>query len=57
MSSPIPSTIVRRADGGLGGSTRNSPRGLRQFDLAVHEWIGLIAYRVSGRIDELFPSP
>jgi len=32
-------------------------RGLRLFDLAVHEWIGLIAYRVSGRIDAWFPGP
>jgi uncharacterized SAM-binding protein YcdF (DUF218 family) len=32
-------------------------RGLRLFDLAVHEWIGLIAYRVSGRIDDWFPGP
>ncbi|HYA72210.1 MAG TPA: YdcF family protein [Roseiarcus sp.] len=31
--------------------------GLRLFDLAVHEWIGLIAYRVSGRIDDWFPGP
>ena len=33
------------------------PRGLRLFDLAVHEWIGLIAYRASGRIDDWFPRP
>ena len=32
-------------------------RGLRLFDLAVHEWIGLIAYRASGRIDDWFPGP
>jgi uncharacterized SAM-binding protein YcdF (DUF218 family) len=32
-------------------------RGLRLLDLAVHEWIGLIAYRVSGRIDQWFPGP
>ncbi len=32
-------------------------RGLRLFDLAVHEWIGLIAYRVSGRIDAFLPGP
>ena len=32
-------------------------RGLRLFDLAVHEWIGLAAYRASGRIDHWFPGP
>ncbi|THD44831.1 MAG: YdcF family protein [Bradyrhizobium sp.] len=35
----------------------NLPRGLRLFDLAVHEWIGLVAYRLSGRIDDWFPAP
>jgi uncharacterized SAM-binding protein YcdF (DUF218 family) len=29
--------------------------GLRQLDLAVHEWLGLLAYRLSGRSDEIFP--
>jgi uncharacterized SAM-binding protein YcdF (DUF218 family) len=32
-------------------------RGLTLFDLAVHEWIGLVAYRASGRIDDWFPRP
>lgn len=32
-------------------------RGLRLLDLAVHEWIGLAAYRASGRIVDLFPAP
>jgi uncharacterized SAM-binding protein YcdF (DUF218 family) len=31
--------------------------GLRLFDVGAKEWIGLIAYRITGRIDELFPSP
>jgi uncharacterized SAM-binding protein YcdF (DUF218 family) len=32
-------------------------RGLQLTDTAVHEWIGLLAYRVSGRTSELFPKP
>jgi uncharacterized SAM-binding protein YcdF (DUF218 family) len=35
----------------------NLPHGLVLFDLAVHEWIGLVAYRLSGRIDAFFPGP
>jgi uncharacterized SAM-binding protein YcdF (DUF218 family) len=31
--------------------------GLARTDVAVHEWVGLIAYRLSGRITELLPSP
>jgi uncharacterized SAM-binding protein YcdF (DUF218 family) len=27
------------------------------FEIAVHEWIGLLAYWASGRIDEPFPGP
>lgn len=32
-------------------------RNLRIFELALHEWIGLAAYRASGRIAHLFPGP
>jgi uncharacterized SAM-binding protein YcdF (DUF218 family) len=31
--------------------------GLAATDLAVHEWVGLIAYWLSGRTSELFPGP
>jgi len=31
--------------------------GLELFDDAVHEWEGLLAYRVTGRTDALFPAP
>ncbi|MEO1034427.1 MAG: YdcF family protein [Pseudomonadota bacterium] len=30
---------------------------LQTLDLAMHEWIGLIYYRLRGRTDELFPAP
>lgn len=33
------------------------PDGLKRFDLAVTEWAGLAAYRLSGRTSELLPAP
>jgi uncharacterized SAM-binding protein YcdF (DUF218 family) len=32
-------------------------RGLRRTDTAVHEWIGLLMYRITGKTAELFPGP
>jgi uncharacterized SAM-binding protein YcdF (DUF218 family) len=34
-----------------------SEEGLQHTNLAVREWLGLIAYRLTGRTDELFPGP
>jgi uncharacterized SAM-binding protein YcdF (DUF218 family) len=31
-------------------------KGLSLTNIAVHEWIGLVAYRLTGKTDELFPS-
>jgi uncharacterized SAM-binding protein YcdF (DUF218 family) len=31
--------------------------GLARADIAVREWIGLVAYRATGKIDELLPGP
>lgn len=31
--------------------------GLRRLDLATREWVGLVAYRLAGYTDALFPSP
>jgi uncharacterized SAM-binding protein YcdF (DUF218 family) len=31
--------------------------GLGRTDIAVREWLGLVAYRVTGKIDELLPGP
>lgn len=32
-------------------------RGLARTDAAVHEWLGLVVYRLSGRTSELLPGP
>ena len=34
-----------------------SANGLRQTDIAVREWLGLLAYRLWGRTSELLPGP
>ncbi|MPZ54885.1 MAG: YdcF family protein [Rhizobiales bacterium] len=31
--------------------------GLARLDTALHEWVGLVAYRLAGRTAELFPGP
>ena len=31
--------------------------GLRRTDTAVHEWVGLLVYRLTGKTTELFPAP
>ena len=36
---------------------RGLANGLERLDAAAYEWIGLFAYRLSGRTAELFPSP
>ena len=37
--------------------TRNGANGLGKTDVAMREWIGLVAYRIMGRTDELLPGP
>jgi hypothetical protein len=31
--------------------------GLTNTDIAAHEWIGLLIYRLTGKTLELFPAP
>ena len=31
--------------------------GLQRTDTAVHEWVGLLVYWLTGRSSELFPAP
>lgn len=33
------------------------PAGLKRFDMVLKEWAGLIAYRLTGRTNTLFPAP
>lgn len=43
-------------DGPLPGFSTISD-GLRRFDVAAREFVGLVAYRLTGRTDALFPAP
>jgi hypothetical protein len=46
--------------GGLADLLTFSPvaiDGLERTDIAVREWIGLTAYRATGKIDAWFPGP
>jgi uncharacterized SAM-binding protein YcdF (DUF218 family) len=52
---PVDWRVGSRAD--LMTFTDIAGDGLARTDLAVREWIGLLAYRVTGKIDELFPGP
>jgi uncharacterized SAM-binding protein YcdF (DUF218 family) len=36
---------------------KSAADGLEDFDIAVHEWVGLVAYRLAGKTAEILPSP
>lgn len=48
-----------RTSGGASEWTprRNAPESLRLVDIAAHEWVGLVVYRLTGKTDALFPAP
>jgi len=54
---PYPVDFRTRGPGDVRRPFERIPAGLQRLDLAVNEWLGLLAYRLLGRIDELFPGP
>lgn len=52
---PVDHRVARMTD--LVSPFGSIPDGLRRFDAAAKEWIGLVAYRILGRTSALFPAP
>ncbi|TIV07133.1 MAG: YdcF family protein, partial [Mesorhizobium sp.] len=55
----IPWPVDYRTSGkeGVGFYRDNPMDSIQATTIAVREWIGLFAYRLSGKIDQLFPGP
>lgn len=53
---PYPVDFHMTGEFGFGLTPRFSGR-LASLELAVHEWLGLLFYRLTGRIDAIFPAP
>ena len=55
----LPWPVDYRTSGreGLGMFRDNATDSLQNTTVAIREWVGLLAYWLSGRIDELFPGP
>lgn len=54
---PWPADYRTAGDEGLEGCRENSLKCLGQASTAMREWIGLLAYWLTGRIDSPFPKP
>jgi uncharacterized SAM-binding protein YcdF (DUF218 family) len=54
---PWPTDYRTSGAEGIGLFQDNPTDSLETTTMAVREWIGLFAYRLSGRIDTLFPAP
>lgn len=54
---PVPVDYRTRGAADLLVPFKSLPSGLQRTDLAAREWIGLLAYRLTGRTSALFPAP
>jgi uncharacterized SAM-binding protein YcdF (DUF218 family) len=54
---PYPADWRTGSDWTLWAPSTFASDGLAQIDIAVREWIGLAAYRISGKTSELLPGP
>jgi uncharacterized SAM-binding protein YcdF (DUF218 family) len=57
---PVVAYPIDHRTGGIADALRpfsSVSEGLRRTDVAAREWIGLLAYRASGRTSALFPEP
>jgi uncharacterized SAM-binding protein YcdF (DUF218 family) len=54
---PYPVEFMTRGRSGPFALFATGSSALVQFDRAAKEWIGLIAYRLMGKTDALFPGP
>ena len=54
---PYPVEFVSRGRTGAFALFSTGSSALIQFDRAAKEWIGLVAYRLTGKTDALFPGP
>jgi uncharacterized SAM-binding protein YcdF (DUF218 family) len=52
---PVDWRVGRPAD--VFAFTQFATDGLLRTDVGVREWLGLVAYRLAGRTDALFPGP
>jgi uncharacterized SAM-binding protein YcdF (DUF218 family) len=53
---PYPVDYRTRGEAELKRPTTSIAVGLAATDLAIHEWLGLLTYRIAGLTEELFPS-